>query len=372
MRDRDRDEERPRNRDRERDRGAERGERGRGERKGKFNYTRRDASVLKKRATQSAGMYDSIFKQEYPVFTPKVGESYRIRIMPPTWENNEHYGHELYVHSGVGDQRYVCLNKMKGEECPPCEEEKDVKRGGSDKATKDAAYAWKSKKSVIFWIIDREDEAAGPQLWKAVWMVDRDIVALSIDEHTNETLYIDDPDEGYDVEFKCTKKGEYSEITAIKIARKPSPLADDSRQQDEWLGYIQENPIPETFQYFDAAHIAEVMAGGKTRADKDEDDEDNPRSRSDRKRPRRDEDDEDDAPRGRRSLRDDDEDDEPRKPRRDREIDEPDDDAAEPEERGRRAPADDDEPPRRKPRRDEPEDDDEPADDAPLPRRRRM
>ena len=139
--------------------------------KKKFSYKRQDPSKIKKRSQQSGGMYDQLFRPDIPVFTPKVGTSYRVRIMPPTWEDADHYGYDLYIHSQVGadNQRYVCLAKHKDEECPACEDEKELKRAGEDQA----AYDAKAKRSVIVYCIDRDDEQAGPQLWRMKWMDDR-------------------------------------------------------------------------------------------------------------------------------------------------------------------------------------------------------
>lgn len=359
----------------------------------RFEYKRRDATTVKSRASQSSGSYDQIFKAEYPMFAPKEGNSYCVRIMPPTWDGADHYGYNLFVHSQVGadNQRYICLEKhgKEGAKCPICEDERDLKRGGTE-ADKKAAYTVKAKKSVIFWVIDRNDEAAGPQLWKAVWMVDRDIAQLSMDKRSNATLFIDEPEGGYDVEFNCTKKGEFSEITALAIARKPTPLCDNEKTQDKWLAYVQENPIPECLNFYDEEHIAKTSAGAKSR----DEDEDSPRTRADRNvRNRNDsnrdepEDDrparrgslrgDEDEPRsGRGSLRDDnpaDELDEPPRRRSARaEVDEDRDEPAPPR-RSKPAVADEDEPPRRRARL-EPDDVDAreaDADEPAEPRRRR-
>lgn len=390
MRDRERsrsrdDDEEPRSR-------RDRDDTPRRESKGKrFQYSRRDPADVKKRASQSAGMYDQIFKSSIPIFTPKIDTSYRLRIMPPTWENADHYGYELFIHSQVGadNQKYICLKKhgKKDEACPLCEAEQELVREGM----KDEAYEARAKRSVITYVIDRDKEDEGPKLWRMMWMTDRDIAALSTDKRSNETLFIDDPEEGYDIEFDAVKKGKFAEITAIKIARKTTPLCDDPKTQDKWLDFIQQNPISEVLNFYDEEHIRKASEGKRT---KDDDEDDDKRTRSDRKRNRDDDDelrgrrnrdDEDDEPRSRRSsLRDEDTDDEgeiDEPPRRKRSRDEDDDpreeDAREGDKpdrkRSRGEPEDDDEPdekPRKRAKLSEPEDDEE-GDDEPAPRRRR-
>ena len=352
--------------------------------KKKFEYHRPDPAAMKRQATQSSGVYDQIFMPGAQVFAPKKGQSYCVRIMPATWENCEHFGYEMMIHSGVGadNQRYLCLKYHKTEECPCCEEEVELKRIRED----DASYKIKAKRNYAYWVIDRDKEAEGPMLWKVGWKVDRNIVGICIDKRTNATVFIDDPDNGFDIDFDCVPQKEWSEITNIRIARQSTPLSDNEKRQDKWLNYIQENPVDSMLNFFDADHISKVLSGKKVKED-DEDEDETPKTRADRKRkpddededkPRRkslrDEDeDEDEEPVPRRKRPVDDEDDEPpvrkRKPTVDDELDEePEDDEDEPKPKKKPRPVDDDEedPPPRKKRPVEEDEDEEPA-----PRRKR-
>lgn len=362
-------------RDRDRDRRPSREDRGA---KKKFQYRKRDASNFTEQANQKGGNWDRTYKGQFKVLRVEVGKSYNLRILPPTWDDPQHFAYDRYQHSGVGpdNQRYNCLRHHKNGPCPVCEEEAELKRDSQQesdpreaKALSEAAYKAKAKLRKVMWVIDRNSEKDGPQIWDPSWTVNRDLAARCVNERTGEVLYIDDPDDGYDISFKTEKKGQYSEIIGLEVARKSTPLSDDRDQQDEWLDFVQENPIPETFFFYDYDHIAKALSGGKVkRDDEDEAEEDKgPRTRSERRGRDKDEE-EEEAPRSRRSsLRDADEDDDKdydemlrRGKRQGKEDLDEDDELDEPKVRSRRSRDDEDV-----------EDGDEDEDDQPRSRRRR-
>jgi len=272
----------------------------------RFEYRPREKDAVKKRANQSGGLFDSIFKSQFVTFTPKEG-AYSLRILPPTWDDAQHFGLDIYVHYQVGsdNQSYLCLDKMQGEACPICEQRKVAERSG------DAEYArsLQPTKRVLVWIVNRADEEAGPQLWSMAWTIDRDFANLSIDKASGELLLIDDPEDGYDVEFVRTGKGLKTKYSGTAVSRRSSPLADDPKDLDAWLAFVNENPLPDVLQYFDSDHITSI-AEAKGGTD-DDDDGDAPSTRSKSKRRAKlkpgdeddeeDEDEEDDLPPRRKS-----------------------------------------------------------------------
>jgi len=238
-----------------------------------FQYEKRSKDDVKKRASQSGGLFDSIVKQSFTSFTPKEGD-YRLRFLPPTWENPEHFGFDIFVHYGIGsdNQSYLCLEKMKGEKCPICEERKRAEKAG------DADYArtLTPTKRVLTFIVDRDNEDDGPQLWSMAWTIDRDLANLSIDKRSGEYMALDDPEDGYDVEFTRTGKGLKTKYVGIQVARKATALSDDPDQAEAWLKFVSENPLPEVLQYYDYDHIA-AAAQGKAKEEDDDDDEEEDR-----------------------------------------------------------------------------------------------
>jgi hypothetical protein len=322
--------------------------------KERFKYRPREKDTVKKRANQSGGLFDSIFKSQFATFTPKEGD-YRLRVLPPTWPDAQHFGLDIYVHYGIGsdNQSYLCLDKMLGEKCPICEQRKVAERSGDP----EYARSLVPTKRVLVWVLDRADEESGPQLWSMAWTIDRDLANLSIDKASGELLLIDDPEDGYDIEFVRTGKGLKTKYSGTAVARRSSPLADDQDQADEWLKFVQDNPLTEVLQYFDYDHIASVAEGAAKKEDEEED-EDEPQTRSKSKaRARVTEEEEDEGAPPRRS-----------KPKPVKEEEDEDEDLP-----PRRKPAaakdeeeDEDEQPRRKPKPVQEEEEDE--DDRPTKR----
>jgi len=69
-------------------------------------------------------------------------------------------------------------------------------------------------------------------------------------------LYVDDPDEGYDVTISREGQGERTRYS-VKIARHPSAV----ELRDECIDLLEENPLPDTLIFFDYDYIAKVFSG---------------------------------------------------------------------------------------------------------------
>lgn len=307
----DRGESRRRSRDDDDDRGSRRrsdDDDDRGGRGGSsYRYERRDADKTRDRANKGNNDYDKFLKDGIKVWKPNDGDN-RIRILPPTWKKADHFGLDIYVHYGVGADRqsYLCLSKMKGEADPIAEAREEAKRelndNEGDKALEKLVKDLDAKRRVLVYLIDRDHEKEGVQAWAMPWTVDRDIVQVMTDKSTGEVLPIDDPEEGYDVEF--TKKGakDRTEYTGVAIARRSSPLG-----KAAWLDFAVDNPLPDQLVYYPYEHIAKAF-GGKSTSRRDDDGDD-------RRGSRRRDDDDDRGGRGREreeerrgSSRDDDDD----------------------------------------------------------------
>lgn len=230
----------------------------------KFSFPRpnRSAEDLKRRTEQRGTNFDSYVKDIVSLWRPSDGQN-RIRILPPTWEGAKHYGLDIYLHFGVGadNQSYLCLEKMKREPCPICEERARVNAKGDQ----EAARQYAPKKRVMVYMIDRKAEEDGVKIWAMPWTLDRDLAERQIDKDTNEVLLIDDPEEGYDVMFSREAKGgsaQFAHYVGIDIARRPSPLHQDEDTMREWLEFIVDNPLDQMLNYFDYDHIKHVFHGG--------------------------------------------------------------------------------------------------------------
>ena len=275
-----------------------------------FRYKPRTKEAVKERANMKGGGFDGIFKPQFKKYKMRDGKNI-IRVLPPTWEGANHYGYDIWINYSIGadNSAYLSLSKMKNEADPLAEARREADREGDEKLAKEL----QPRQRVCMWIIDRQDEDEGPQIFDAPFTVDKALANLSLDEDTKEVTMIDDPDNGCDFRFYKEGSGLKTDYDASKMKLlKPSPLSDDEKLQEEWLGYVNENPIPECLQFYDYDHIAGVFNGtSKSKKDEDDDDEDTPKKRT---RGRVTDDDEDEAPKAKRKAPvDDDEDEAPAK-----------------------------------------------------------
>jgi hypothetical protein len=333
----------------------------------KFKYRERDADSVKKRAEQDSGAFDSIFKSGIDTWRAKVGDNL-IRFVPPTWEDPDHYGFDVWVHSYVGADNgsYLCPKKMLNKRCPLCEAQKEAADAGETEEAKQL----KATKKVAAWIIDRDDDNPTPQIYLMSWTMDRDIAALCHNKRTGKVLMIDNPDNGYDLTLKRAGAGLKTRYFGQAIDRDPSPMMDDQKASNKVMEYVDDNPIPSTLAYKDIEYLEAVVDGTNVKADKDADEDDDKPSK--RKRARDDDDDaaDDGKPVKRKRAAAEDDDAEDEKPVKRRRASAEDDDADEEEKPSKRrasAEDDDDEKPVKR-RRAEPEED---ADDDEKPVKRR-
>jgi hypothetical protein len=354
-----------------------------------FSYKKRDKDTLKERANMKGGNYDTYIKPKFKQWKPKDGKNL-IRIMPPTWEGARHYGLDIFVNFNIGpdNQSYLSLSKHDRGADPLAEARRDALAEGE----KEFAKKLNPSQRILYWIIDRMDEDEGPLLWAAPFTFDKSLSNLCIDEDTKDVIFIDDPESGRDVRFYKEGTGLTTKYDPSKMkVLKESTLAEDEGIEQDWLEFIQDNPLPEVLNFYDYDHIKASFGGQAGREDDDDDkpvrgkrkpaDEDEAPARSSKRKPADEDEDEPEEKPARsrqraKSSDDDDADVEDEKPKRRAASrqQESDDDEDAPEEKParRRKVVDEDEPaPKtRGPRRDQEADDDE-EDEAPPPKSRR-
>lgn len=287
-----RDRGRTRGKDIERSERPERGGRTAGARRGtarrKFTYHKRTAEDVNRRQQAGQGSGVSYINGDFKRYSVSDGDNV-IRILPPTWEDAEHFGLDLYVHYGIGpdNSAFLCPKRMRNEECPICEASQEADADGDE----DLARRLAPSHRVLYWLIDRDKEKEGPMLWAAPYRsIDKELAARMVDKRTGEVLNIDDPDEGYDVSYTKTGKAERTRYEGVQIDRHSSDLG---RNADEWLEYITEHPLPDLLNFVDTDQIEEVFSAGSSKRDHKEDDRDEDtrgRSRSRRHEPEPEED----------------------------------------------------------------------------------
>lgn len=350
----------------------------------------RTVEDVMRRSRQSGGSYDSYLPSEVTMFKPREGEN-AVRILPPMWDKKKWgKGWEIgvYLHNRIGPDNatYLCLDKMNGETCPVCE----ARRTAADA---EEADAFQPKWRAFCWVIDRNNEKAGPMVWNMPVTLFREINARSYDKKTGKVVLIDgDPKAdyaGYDVLFNREGDGVKTKYVSVEIDREQTNIHEDEAREKKWLDYIKTNSLPDILIYFDAEHIERVLFGAageeeaprasRRRGAAEPDEEETPRhARGRRAEP----DEEEAAPRrvrgradpeevparGRRKLSES-ADEEEAAPRRGRSAPEDEEEEVPPTRRGRKAPDDDEEEepaPRRGRATAEPD-----AEEEPAPRRGR-
>lgn len=277
----------------------DRGGRGRGgERGGGYRYQSRSSEETRKRAETGGGGIDTYITDGIRIYKAPEGAN-ELRILPPTWDGAKHYGLDVHLHYGIGadNAAYLCLDKMKGKACPICE----ARKRAADEGDQDYADELRPQHRVLMYVLDREKEKEGVKVWSIGSRMDQDLLRLCVDKKTGETLEIDHPDDGYDVQFNREGQGKKTRYPGLAIARRSSPLDNDKAME-----FAVANPLDEQLIFYSYDHIAGAFAGRSgPRRDKDEDDkpkgrsrdddDDKPkaRGRDDDERPRRGRDDED-------------------------------------------------------------------------------
>lgn len=262
-----------------------------------FKYRGGDREVegVVKRSKQAGGSYDSYLSPDVQFLKVREGDG-TVRILPPTWEDIKKYGDgwelQIFLHRNVGPDNgtYLCLDKMLGKTCPVCE----ARREATDE---DEADLLKPQWRALAWVINRDDEKAGPQVMSIPITLFRDINSRSVDKKTNEVILIDHPDEGYDVLFNREGTDKRTKYSQVEIDRDPSPIHESEKKQEQWLAYIEDHPLPDILVYYEPEYIEKVLFGRSERRGRD-DEEERPRSR----RGKRDEEvpEEEERPRSRR------------------------------------------------------------------------
>ncbi len=221
----------------------------------KLNFKKRSFEANKKRSEQWGNLRDSYLTDHVSLWKPSDGENC-IRILPATWDDAEHFGLDIFVHYNVGpdSSAFLDLKRMKGEPDPITEACEAATAEGDDEYAKEL----RSVKRVLVYLIDRDKPKEGVQMWAMPWTVDKDIATQSTDSRTRELLYVDDPDDGYDLYITREGTGARTKYT-VKIARNSSPVELDNTAMD----ILENHPLPNCLIFHSYDHIANVFSGKK-------------------------------------------------------------------------------------------------------------
>jgi len=235
-----------------------------------FRYRAPTNEDLERRANQTGYEFKGVIKDQYKKYRSPRGEN-RVRMLPQ--ENSPNFAVPIYVHYAVGPEQatVLCLEKMRSEKCPLCEDRAKAERRNDN----DAANELKPTRRSLVWMINRNDERDGPLLWDMPWTIDRDLAKLSRDRRTGEIFAIDSPDEGFDITFDREGEGINTKYTGMAIARRSSPI------EKEWLDYILDNPLSDVLVWRDYDEVQALYQGVVGRRDAPARERETPREEDD-------------------------------------------------------------------------------------------
>jgi len=135
-------------------------------------------------------------------------------------------------HFPTRGKRFFCPDFTLGLPCPICEFVSELYTEGNSDSI-ELAQKLRVRKQYWMNIIDRANEAAGPQLLTAGRMIFKQIKALAMDPQYGDLLI--DPDDGLDLTVTRTGTGRNDTEYVVTSDRETSPLSSDDALIDEWL-----------------------------------------------------------------------------------------------------------------------------------------
>jgi hypothetical protein len=238
----------------------------------KFEYLGKDRSSedVAKRA-KGGGDFDSFLTSEVTTFKPKEGTN-KVRILPPGWSKEDakiwgaDWSIDIYLHYSVGpdDTSYLCPAKMNVGRCPICEARADMEE--------DEAEKLRPARRALAYVINRDNEREGPMIWSIPVTLLKEIATRSQNKKTGGILYIDDPDNGHDVEFERDGTDIKTKYSGVDIDKEETSIAEDDKTYNRWLDYIMDHPLPEVLNFYDAEYLEKALFGKKTKRNDDDDD----------------------------------------------------------------------------------------------------
>lgn len=220
-----------------------------------YRGDKRTAEDINRKKSEGSRDYDSYIAGGIKTFKPKEGENC-VRILPSTWDEPD-WDYVITLHYDIGPDgaRYLCPDKMLSKPCPIC----DARAETSEEEEQDKLNP---SKGAICWVIDRDNEKEGPELWTIPFTkVRNEIYARSVDKKTREPILVDHPEEGYDIVFNRSGTGTKTQYTGVEVVRDPSPIHENEKTQQKWLEYIGDHPLPDCLNFYDAEHMKKVLYG---------------------------------------------------------------------------------------------------------------
>jgi hypothetical protein len=233
-----------------------------------FVYTPPSDTLIQDRKSPPSN-FDNILKESYRRYKLKLKarpDAYKIRILPASWQGMPQFAgvplawaikFGIHYHIGADNGAYVCnLSLNHQPTCSLCNIQSEFARKG-DKASSDLIRA---QTRAMAWVIDRENEVKGPQLFEFPATLEQNIWNVSLDKETRKMRYVDDPIGGHNLFL--TRVGDDQKTRWFpEVAPSATPLSNNPEQAAAWLQFVFENPLPGVLNFYPDEYISEIFAG---------------------------------------------------------------------------------------------------------------
>lgn len=225
----------------------------------KLQYNRKSYEQMAALADRSSSGRNTYIISDVKFYKGKDGDN-RVRVLPPTWKDPEHWGYDMYLHYGVGSDNdaFLCRSKHNHGDgrCPVCEMLNDA-------STDEERQQLKPKHRIGVYLISREKQEDGVLFWAMPFNLDRDFIAAAMDKFTREYFPPDDVQAGYDHVFTRTGSGDRTRYSSVQISRTASPLHTDPTTMAAWVQYVVDKPIPSIMKFYEYDFIKKLLIGGE-------------------------------------------------------------------------------------------------------------
>jgi gp32 DNA binding protein like len=194
-------------------------------------------------------------------FAPRDNEYEIVRLM--TFPNEGTFSKLVQVHYNVGGNNTVLCPAMFGEHCSLCQIKSDLYAA---KKNEEASAFYASRRSLVY-VIDRNKESEGPKVFgfsqTAMGLLHSQIKNLK----TGVVFNVGHPDKGQDIVLKKFKKGKekYAQVHELQLDQEGiTPLSRDAKQRQDWLNFIEANPISGMLKKLTDTQIVELIEKGES------------------------------------------------------------------------------------------------------------
>lgn len=240
-------------------------------------------SGFKNNNPESRGFSNKItyLNTNIPLFKPEKDVKQRVRFFPQPKEG--YFAKHVLIHFGLNAEgnSLICPTTVGRNDCPLCaknkllyNEAKQLELAGNKLAAETKmkeAKGLRAKKYNITYMIDRNAEEIGPQVWSIPDTTVTGIRNLMTDPETNALLSIDDLFAGRDVFFvkgKLEPTSMFETINKIQLGTKDIPLSEGDKSFEQlsartkgWLDFIKANSIASILNVVSAPEMERIAFG---------------------------------------------------------------------------------------------------------------